>query len=130
MQTFSAHYSTQLETQLDAFGSFAGKAVENTGRVIQLNLSTLRAAFEHAGQSWHDLAAAQDPRDFLTLMSQSQFTIDSLLAYGRALAGIAVPQEEAAAVPDVALLTLDEEAPAAKTKRAARSFPEPDAAPK
>ncbi|MES2126086.1 MAG: phasin family protein [Pseudomonadota bacterium] len=125
MQTFSVQYSNHLETQLDAFGGFAAKAIENTGRVVHLNLSTLRAAVEHAEQAWRDLAAAQDPRDFLTLMSQSQFTIDSLLAYGRALAGIAVPAPEAPAVT-TPLLTVVEDAPA-KAKRAAKNFPEPDA---
>ncbi|NHZ98219.1 phasin family protein [Massilia sp. CCM 8734] len=88
-EQFSAARKAQLEAQLDAFRHFSGKAVENTEKLIALNLKTTRASVEKSTAAIQQLLTAKDPRDLFALTAHSRDGFDTLLAYSRALFGIA-----------------------------------------
>ncbi|MDQ1922984.1 phasin family protein [Massilia pseudoviolaceinigra] len=88
-EQFSAARKAQLEAQFDAFRHFSGKAVENTEKLIALNLSTTRASVEKSTAAFQQLLAAKDPRDLLALTAHSRESVKSFLDYSRALFGIA-----------------------------------------
>lgn len=88
-EQFSAARKAQLEAQLDAFRHFSGQAVENTEKLIALNLQTTRASVEKSTAALQQLLTAKDPRDLFALTTHSRDSFDSLLAYSRALFGIA-----------------------------------------
>lgn len=88
-EQFSAARKAQVETQLDYVRTFTSKVVESTEKVIALNLSTSRAALEKSSATLRQLISAKDPRDLITLTTQSQTGFESLLAYGSELFSIA-----------------------------------------
>jgi phasin family protein len=88
-EQFSAARKAQIEAQLDAFRHFSGKAVENTEKLIALNLQTTRASVEKSTAAVQQLLTAKDPRDLFALTAHSRDSFDTLLAYSRALFGIA-----------------------------------------
>ncbi len=88
-EKFSAARKAQVETQLDYMRTFTSKVVESTEKVIALNLSTGRATLEKSAATLHQLISAKDPRDLITLTTQSQIGFDTLLAYGSSLFSIA-----------------------------------------
>ncbi len=88
-EQFSAARKAQLEAQLDAFRHFSGKAVENTEKLIALNIQTTRASVEKSTAAIQQLLTAKDPRDLFALTAHSRDGFDTMLAYGRALFGIA-----------------------------------------
>ncbi|HEX8610061.1 MAG TPA: phasin family protein [Telluria sp.] len=88
-EQFSAARKAQLEAQLDAFRHFSGKAVENTEKLLALNLKTTRASVEKSTAAIQQLLAAKDPRDLFALTAHSRDGFDTMLAYSRALFGIA-----------------------------------------
>ncbi|NHZ89243.1 hypothetical protein F2P45_09485 [Massilia sp. CCM 8733] len=88
-EQFSAARKAQIEAQLDAFRHFSGKAVENTEKLIALNLQTTRASVEKSTAAIQQLLTAKDPRDLFALGAHSRDSFDTMLAYSRALFGIA-----------------------------------------
>lgn len=102
-EQFSAARKAQLEAQLDAFRHFSGKAVENTEKLIALNLQTTRASVEKSTAAIQQLLTAKDPRDLFALTAHSRDGFDTMLAYGRALFGIAGSAR--AAAPGSSLLS-------------------------
>ncbi|NHZ65675.1 phasin family protein [Massilia genomosp. 1] len=88
-EQFSAARKAQLDAQLDAFRHFSGKAVENTEKLIALNLKTTRASVEKSTAAIQQLLTAKDPRELFALTAHSRDGFDTLLAYSRALFGIA-----------------------------------------
>ena len=98
-EQFSAAQKSQVESQLKFFQSFTSKAVESTEKVIALNMSHSRDQFEKSTAALRQLWTVKDPRDLLSLTTQSQASFDSLLAYGRGLADIAAGAAAFAAQP-------------------------------
>lgn len=88
-EQFSAARKAQLEAQLDAFRHFSGKAVENTEKLLALNIKTTRASVEKSTAAIQQLLTAKDPRDLFALTAHSRDSFDTFLAYSRALFGIA-----------------------------------------
>lgn len=86
---FSAARTAQVEAQITFFKEFSSKAVESAGQLIALNLAVTRASVEKSTAAMGQLLTVKDPRDLFALTTQTQAGFDSLLAYGRALAGIA-----------------------------------------
>jgi phasin family protein len=102
-EQFSAARKAQLEAQLDAFRHFSGQAVEHTEKLIALNLKTTRASVEKSAAAIEQLLTAKDPRDLFALATHSRDSFDTLLAYSRALFGIAgSTRAEAPALPTLA----------------------------
>jgi hypothetical protein len=65
-----------------------------------------RAALDQTAAAVRRIIDAEDPRDLLSLTTQGQQQFDSILAYGRALIGIA------AGAPAAEVLAIDAAAPA------------------
>lgn len=139
---FSAARTAQVEAQITFFKEFSSKAVDSTAKLIALNLAVSRAAVEKSTAAMGQLLTVRDPRDLFALTAQTQSGFDSMLAYGRALAGIAsgaspspvpapaapaapAPQlaapQPAAFAPEVAAEPAAEPLPAAEAKPIARA---------
>ena len=88
-EQFSAARKSQIEAQLNYFSKFSARAVSGAEQLIALNFDTAKAAVDHSAALFKQILAARDPRDLLALAGESQQQFDGVLAYGRALAGIA-----------------------------------------
>jgi phasin family protein len=88
-EQLSAASKSQLEAQLNFFKQFSAKAVAGAEQLIALNIATSKNAVDRSATVWRQMLAVQDPRDLLALTGQSQQQFEGMLAYGRALAGIA-----------------------------------------
>ncbi len=100
-EQFSAARKSQVEAQLTFFQNFTAKAVESTEQMLALNLATTRASMEQSSAAVRQLLTAREPGDLLAVTRHSHNQVQSLLAYGRALAGIATGAQ-AALLPVVA----------------------------
>jgi hypothetical protein len=85
---FSAARQTQLDNGFNLVQSFSNQALDQTSRMIALQLSASRAAIEQSTAAARQLLAARDPRDLLSLGSQSQQQLKSLFDYGSELFSI------------------------------------------
>lgn len=124
-QPFSAAGNAQFAAQLQLFQTFTSQAVATTGKIISLNLNTARATFEQSTDALRQVLAAEDPRDLLALTTRSQASFESMLAYGRALVGIATGVQAPAPRQDAAPTLA---APTAAPEAAPEPAPEPVAA--
>jgi phasin family protein len=88
-EQFSAARKSQIEAQLNYFSKFSARAVNGAEQLIALNFDTAKAAVDHSAALFKQMLAAKDPRDLLALAGEGQQQFDGVLAYGRALAGIA-----------------------------------------
>ena len=87
-EQFSAARQTQLDNGFNLVQSFSNQALDQTSRVIALQLNASRAAIEQSTAAARQLLAARDPRDLLALGSQSQQQLKSLFDYGTELFSI------------------------------------------
>jgi hypothetical protein len=93
------------QSQFDFFSAVTAKAFASAERVIALNLTTSRATVERSSNAFKQLLQLNDPRDLLSLTSQPQQELQSLLAYSRELlsivadVGLKLPTASAAAFP-------------------------------
>jgi phasin family protein len=88
-EQFSAATKSQLEAHFKIFNMLASAAVDSAEKVIALNLSTTKASLEKSSAAAKQLLSARDPKEFFTLGTPQQGSLDGLLAYGRALYSIA-----------------------------------------
>lgn len=70
-EQFSAARQTQLDNGFNLVQSFTNQALDQTSRIIALQLNASRAAIEQSTAAARQLFAARDPRDMLALGSQS-----------------------------------------------------------
>lgn len=87
-EQFSAARLTQLDNGFNLVQSFSNQALDQTSRVIALQLNASRAAIEQSTAAARQLLAARDPRDLFALGSQSQQQLKSLFDYGSELFSI------------------------------------------
>jgi hypothetical protein len=93
------------QSQFDFFSAVTAKAFASAERVIALNLTASRASVERSSNTFKQLLQLNDPRDLLSLTSQPQQELQSLLAYSRELlsivadVGLKLPVAGAAAFP-------------------------------
>jgi hypothetical protein len=87
-EQFSAARQTQLDNGFNLVQSFSNQALDQTSRVIALQLNASRAAIEQSTAAARQLLAVRDPRDLLALGSQSQQQLKSLFDYGSELFSI------------------------------------------
>ena len=87
-EQFSAARLTQLDNGFNLVQSFSNQALDQTSRVIALQLNASRAAIEQSTAAARQLLAARDPRDLLALGSQSQQQLKSLFDFGSELFSI------------------------------------------
>jgi phasin family protein len=87
-EQFSAARQTQLDNGFNLVQSFSNQALDQTSRVIALQLNASRAAIEQSTAAARQLLAVRDPRDLLALGTQSQQQLKSLFDYGSELFSI------------------------------------------
>jgi hypothetical protein len=88
MTPFSQFSAGIPQSQFDFFSAVTAKAFASAERVIALNLNTSRASVERSSNNFKQLLQLNDPRDLLSLTSQPQQELQSLLAYSRELLSI------------------------------------------
>ena len=87
-EQFSAARQTQLDNGFNLVRTFSDQALDQTSRVIALQLNASRAAIEQSTAAARQLLAARDPRDLLALGAQSQQQLKSFFDYGSELFSI------------------------------------------
>lgn len=92
---------SHVEAQLTYLQNLTARSIQGAEQIIALNIQTARASMEKSSAAVRQLLSAKDPRDLLALTTSTQEHFDSLMAYGRALAGIAtsLPAPQAAPAP-------------------------------
>jgi phasin family protein len=89
-EQFSVVTKANLEAQLDMITSFSNKAFESIEKIIDLNLSAIKASLEESSATTKQLLSAKDPQEFFSVTTaQAQPNAQKALAYGRHLASIA-----------------------------------------
>jgi len=88
-EQFSAARLTQLDNGFNLMRSFGDQALDQTSRVVALQLNASRSAIEQSSAALRQLLAVRDPRDLLAFGSQSQQQLRSMLDYGNELFSIA-----------------------------------------
>ena len=92
-EQFSAARLTQLDNGFNLVRNFSEQALDQTSRVIALQLNASRSAIEQSSAAARQLLAARDARDLLALgseiSSQSQQQLRSIFDYGCELFSIA-----------------------------------------
>lgn len=132
-EQFSAARQSQIEAQLNFFRSFTSQALEGAEQLIALNFNTGRASLDKSAAAVKQVIAAREPRDLLALGSQSQDNFEQLMAYGRALFGIASGVQSALITAASAATAGEAAKPVAKLAPpapAAAPVPKAEAAPK
>lgn len=87
-EQFSAARLTQLDNGFNLVQSFSNQALDQTSRVIALQLNASRTAIEQTTAAARQLLAAREPRDLLALGTQSQQQLKSLFDFGSELFSI------------------------------------------
>jgi phasin family protein len=89
-EQFSTATKATLESQFSVLSSFAGKAFEGVEKLVELNLSTAKAALEESAATSRQLLGAKDAQEFLALsVAQAQPSAEKAATYSRSLAAIA-----------------------------------------
>jgi len=91
-EQLSAASTRQLSAHLDAqfrlFHTFATQALDDTSRLVALNLSASRDSVERSSHTVRQLIGASQPRDLLVLRTHAEEQVRSLFNYGRELFNI------------------------------------------
>lgn len=92
-EQFSAARLTQLDNGFNLMRSFSDQALDQTSRMIALQLNASRTAIEQSTAAARQLLGVRDPRDLLALgselNSQSQQQLRTIFDYSRELFSIA-----------------------------------------
>lgn len=89
-EQYSTATKANLDAQLEMLASLSSKAFESIEKVIDLNLSLVKASMEESAATAKQLLAAKDPQEFFALTgAQAQPSAQKAIAYGRHLASIA-----------------------------------------
>ena len=79
-----------LESQFALFSSLTAKTFAGMEKLVELNLSTAKAALENSSASTRQLLAAKDPQEFFSVTSTlAQPNAEKAVAYSRQVASIA-----------------------------------------
>jgi len=88
-EQFSAATKANFDANLAAFSAFTSKAIESMEKVVELNMTVAKTAFEESNAAAKQLISAKDPQEFFTLTAgQVQPSADKALSYARHLASI------------------------------------------
>lgn len=89
-EQFSNISKTNLDSQLNMLTTLSTQAFESVEKVIDLNLSLVKASMEESAATAKQLLSAKDPQEFFAVTSaQVQPSAQKAIAYGRHLATIA-----------------------------------------
>ena len=88
-EQFSAATKAGFDAQLAAFSALTSKAIESLEKVVELNMTVAKTAFEESNVAAKQLVSAKDAQEFFTLTAaHAQPNADKALAYARHLATI------------------------------------------
>jgi phasin family protein len=89
-EQFSNATKTQFEAQLAMMTALTNKAFESVEKIVDLNMSAVKASLEESTAAAKQILTAKDPQEFFSLSAaQNQPNTEKALAYGRHLASIA-----------------------------------------
>lgn len=89
-EQFSNATKANFESQFALLSALTSKTFEGMEKLVDLNISTAKAALETSSTTARQLLAAKDAQEFLTVTtSQAQPNAEKAVAYGRQLASIA-----------------------------------------
>jgi phasin family protein len=89
-EQFSNATKSNLESQFAMLSALTSKTFEGMEKLVELNISTAKAALEDSSAAARQLLGAKDAQEFLSLSaSQAQPKAEKAVAYGRQLATIA-----------------------------------------
>jgi phasin family protein len=78
-----------IDAHMQILNSYTDKALENTRKMIELNLSVSKATLANSLAATQHLLTAKDPQEFFAFSStQAPTALDNWLSYGRELARI------------------------------------------
>lgn len=78
-----------LEAQIDACAVMTGIALEETGKIVELNMATVKHSVDDSVAATRELLAAKDPQAFVAAVTEStQPGVEHIAAYGRDLSNI------------------------------------------
>jgi phasin family protein len=79
-----------FEANFALYASLTSKTLESVEKLINLNLSAVKASMEESSTTTRQMLSAKDPQELLTLVSaQVKPNVEKALAYGSHVAGIA-----------------------------------------
>jgi phasin family protein len=89
-EQFSNATKANLEAQFALLSALTSKTFESVEKLVELNISTTKAALEESSSTARQLLAAKDPQEFFSVSAQhAQPNAEKALSYGRQLASIA-----------------------------------------
>lgn len=89
-EQFSNVAKANFDAQIDMLAALTNKAFESVEKVVDLNMSIVKASMEDSASAAKQLLSAKNPQEFLNVTSaQIQPTAQKAIAYGRHLVGIA-----------------------------------------
>jgi phasin family protein len=89
-EQFSNATKANFESQFAIFNSLTSKAFEGVEKLVELNMTAVKASLEESSSAARQLLAAKDPQEFFSLTAaQAQPSAEKAISYGRQLASIA-----------------------------------------
>ncbi|WP_036175662.1 TIGR01841 family phasin [Massilia sp. 9096] len=89
-EQFSTATKSNLESQFAMLSALTSKTFEGMEKLVDLNISTAKAAIEGSSATARQLLGAKDAQEFFSLSaSQAQPNAEKAMSYGRQLATIA-----------------------------------------
>ncbi len=89
-EQFSNATKANFESQFAIFNTLTSKAFEGVEKLVELNMTAVKASIEESSTAARQLLAAKDAQEFFTLSAaQAQPTAEKAISYGRQLASIA-----------------------------------------
>ena len=89
-EQFSSAAKANFEANLALFTDFTAKAFSGVEKLVELNVTAVKASFEDSNATTKKLFSAKDPQEFLSLsLAQTQPNTEKAIAYSRHLANIA-----------------------------------------
>lgn len=81
---------SSLEANLALYTSLTNKTLESVEKLINLNMTAVRASMEESTAAAKQMLAVKDPQEFMSLVTaQSKPNLEKALSYGSHLASIA-----------------------------------------
>ncbi|MBC7685321.1 MAG: TIGR01841 family phasin [Bdellovibrionales bacterium] len=89
-EQFSNATKASLESQFASFSSLTAKAFEGIEKLVELNITAVKASLEESAATTRQLLSAKDPQEFFSLSAaQIQPTAEKAMSYSKQVAAIA-----------------------------------------
>jgi phasin family protein len=89
-EQFSNATKANFDSQFAILNSLTAKAFEGMEKLVELNMTAVKASLEESSSATRQLLSAKDPQEFFSLSAaQAQPNAEKAISYGRQLASIA-----------------------------------------